>query len=76
MATCLKTTDDTARKPPEFGVGKLLFAVVLAVMFFLLVQSMQRHRFFQGGRVHRYGAIFQFGSVLRSQEGGDATHPD
>ena len=61
MTTSVKTTDHTDRKPPEFGIGKLLLAVVLAVVFFLLVQSMERNRFFQGGRVHRYGAIIQFG---------------
>jgi hypothetical protein len=30
-------------KPPSFGIGHLLFAVVLAVVFFLLGESMVKH---------------------------------
>ena len=59
MTTYLKTTDPTGRKPPSFGIGQFLFAVVLAVILFLLGQSMVRHRFFQGGREHRNGSIGQ-----------------
>jgi hypothetical protein len=47
------------REPPSFGIGKLLFAIVLAIVVLLLVQSMVRHRFFQGGRDHRNGSIGQ-----------------
>jgi hypothetical protein len=36
-----------------------MFAAVLAVILFLLGQSMVRHRFFQGGREHRNGSIGQ-----------------
>jgi len=61
MTTYLKTTQThnyskiTARaeKPSSFGVGKLLFAVILAVILFLLCQSMVRHNFHQGQRIRR-----------------------
>jgi hypothetical protein len=33
--------------------------VALAVAVLLLAQSMVRHRFFQGGRIDRYGHIKQ-----------------
>ncbi|MGA9130800.1 MAG: hypothetical protein WB384_02250 [Candidatus Sulfotelmatobacter sp.] len=52
-------TAPAVRKPPSFGIGKFLFVVVLAVLFFLLAQSMVRHRFHEGGRVHRNGSIGQ-----------------
>jgi hypothetical protein len=55
MTTSVKTTVPAERKSPQFGLEKLVFAVVLAVVFFLLVLSMQRHRFFQGGHDHRSG---------------------
>jgi hypothetical protein len=47
------------REPPSFGIGQFLFVAVLAVILFLLGQSMVRHRFFQGGRDHRSGSIGQ-----------------
>src|ERR1022692_5138396 len=49
MASSLNTTDPAGRKPPSFGIRQFLFIVFLAVIFFLLGQSMVRHRFFQGG---------------------------
>lgn len=42
-----------AKKLPSFGLGRLLFAVILAVILFLLGQSMVRHNFHQGQRVRR-----------------------
>ena len=56
------TTDSTVpgsagRRPPRFGIGSLLFAVVLAVVIFLLAQDMIRHRFFRGGWANRNGSI-------------------
>lgn len=45
------------RKPPSFGVRKLVFAIILAVIFLLLGQAMVRHRFFRGGRITRYGSL-------------------
>jgi hypothetical protein len=59
MTTHLNTTPPAGETPPSFGIGKFLFLVVLAVMFFLLGQSMVRHRFFQGGRFHRNGSVGQ-----------------
>jgi hypothetical protein len=44
-------------KPPRFGMGHLLFIIVLAVIGFLLVQSMVQHRFHEGGRRQRNGSI-------------------
>jgi hypothetical protein len=44
---------------PSFGMGHFLFVVLLAVVFFLLGHSMVRHRFFEGGRVHRNGSVGQ-----------------
>jgi hypothetical protein len=57
--TTLNTTDPAGSKPPSFGIGQFLFVVVLAVMLLLLGQSMVRHRFFGGQRVHRNGSIGQ-----------------
>jgi hypothetical protein len=59
MASSLNTTDPAGPKPPSFGIGHFLFVVFLAVLFFLLGHSMVRHRFFEGGRVHRNGSIGQ-----------------
>jgi hypothetical protein len=59
MTTSLNTSARAGRTPPSFGLEKFLFAVVLAVIFFLLGQSMVHHRFFEGGRVHRNGSIGQ-----------------
>jgi hypothetical protein len=56
MTTYLNATDPLGRKPPSFGIGQFLFVLVLAVILFLLGQSMVRHRFHEGGRVHRNGS--------------------
>jgi hypothetical protein len=47
------------RKPTSFGTGQFVFVVILAVVLFLLGQSMVRHRFFQGGRYQRNGSVGQ-----------------
>jgi hypothetical protein len=57
--TTLNTTDPAGSKPPSFGIGQFLLVVVLAVMLLLLGQSMVRHRFLGGQRVHRNGSIGQ-----------------
>ena len=44
-------------KSPWFGIGKFLFVVSLIVIFFLLAQSMMRHRFLEGGRFRLNGTI-------------------
>lgn len=59
MTTSLNRRAPAGRKPPSFGLGKLLFAVVLAIFFFLLGQSMERHNFHAGQRIHRDGSIGQ-----------------
>ncbi len=59
MTTYSHSPDPEGEKPPSFGIGKFLFVVVLAVIFFLLVNSMVHHRFFRGGRVHRNGSLGQ-----------------
>jgi hypothetical protein len=57
--TTLNTTGPAGSKPPSFGIGQFLFVLVLAVILLLLGQSMVRHRFFRGQRVHRNGSIGQ-----------------
>jgi hypothetical protein len=59
MTTDLKPTDPKREKSPWFRVGQFLFLVALAIAFFLLGQSMVRHRFFQGSRMDRHGHIRQ-----------------
>jgi hypothetical protein len=55
----LNPTGPAQPKPPSFGTKEFLFVLFLAVIFFLLGHSMVRHRFFEGGRVHRNGSIGQ-----------------
>ena len=57
MTTDSNTTPSKGRKPPRFGIGMLLFIVVLTLIFFLLAQSMVRHRFHEGGRFNKSGSI-------------------
>jgi hypothetical protein len=57
MTTDLKTTGTEGRKTPSFGIGSLLFAIVLAFIFYLLFSTMVRHRFFRGGHPHRITAL-------------------
>jgi len=59
MTNHLNTTGAAGRKPPWFDIGRFLLIVGLVVMFFLLAQSMVRHRFCVGGRVHQNGSIGQ-----------------
>ena len=59
MITGLKPKGPGREKSPWFQVGQFLFLVALAVAVIFLAQSMVRHRFFQGGRVDRYGHIKQ-----------------
>jgi len=46
MTTYSNLPDPEGQKRPSFGIGQLLFVVVLAVILFLLGQTMVRHRFF------------------------------
>jgi hypothetical protein len=57
MTTNSNRTAPAGRKSPWFGIGKFLLLVVLVVTFFLLAQSMVRHRFFRGGGLNRNGSI-------------------
>ncbi|MFZ0419819.1 MAG: hypothetical protein WAM04_17100 [Candidatus Sulfotelmatobacter sp.] len=57
--TTLNTTDPAGSKRPSRGIGRFVFVVVLVVMLLLLGQSMVRHRFFGGQRVHRNGSVGQ-----------------
>ena len=59
MITDLKPKGPGREKSPWFQVGQFLFLLALAVAVFLLAQSMVRHRFFQGGRIDRYGHFKQ-----------------
>ena len=59
MTTNSETAGPEGERPPSFGIGNFLFIVVLAFIFFLLAQSMVRHRFFGGQRVHRNGSVGQ-----------------
>lgn len=58
MATDSNITPPAGRKPPQFGgLANFLVIVVLVVAFFLLAQSMARHRFHEGDRLNRNGTL-------------------
>ena len=59
MTTDSNTTPSKGRKPLRFGIGVLLFVVVLTLVFFLLAQSMVRHRFHEGGRFNMRGSFLR-----------------
>jgi hypothetical protein len=59
MTASCNTPTTAGRQPPSFGIGTLVAVVVLAVILFLLGQSMVRHRFFEGGRNHPDGSVGQ-----------------
>jgi len=46
-------------KSPWLEIGKFLLLLVFVVAFFLLAQSMVRHRFFQGGRIDERDVLRQ-----------------
>jgi hypothetical protein len=45
------------QKPRWVFIAKLFFLAILAVLIFLLGQSMVRHRFFRGGRINQHGRL-------------------
>jgi uncharacterized protein YpmS len=47
------------QKPRGAAIWKLVFMAVLALLIFLLAQSMVSHRFFRGQREHQNGSIGQ-----------------
>jgi hypothetical protein len=49
MTTNSNKAAQPGRRSPWFQIGRFLFLVALAVAFFLLAQSMVRHRFHRGG---------------------------
>ena len=51
MTTYSNTPASEARKLPWLGIGKGLFIVGLALIFFLLAHSMVRHRFCKGRQI-------------------------
>jgi hypothetical protein len=53
MTVDSNTTQPEEPKSPPFGLGSILFAILLAFLIFLLVGAMVRHRFFRGGHPHR-----------------------
>jgi len=57
MPTDLDRTAPEERRSMWSGIGKFLFIVVLALLFFLLAHSMVRHRFFRGGWRNPHGSI-------------------
>jgi hypothetical protein len=57
MTTDLETRAPEERRSMWLGIGKLLFIVVLALLFFLLAHGMARHRFFRGGWRNQHGSI-------------------
>jgi hypothetical protein len=57
MTADLDTRAPEERRSMRLGIGKFLFAVVLAVLFFLLAHDMVRHRFFRGGWRNQHGSI-------------------
>jgi hypothetical protein len=59
MTADSNSTGSAGRESPRFGIGSLVFIVVLAVILFLLGQGMVHHRFLRGGRINRNGALRQ-----------------
>lgn len=57
MTTDLDTRAAEERRSMGRGIRKLLFIVVLALLFFLLAHDMVRHRFFRGGWRNQHGSI-------------------
>jgi hypothetical protein len=53
MTTNSETAGPEGERPPSFGIGNFLFTVVLVFIFFLLAQSMVRHRFCEGRRINQ-----------------------
>jgi hypothetical protein len=39
------------------SIARVLFVVILAVLIYLLGQSMVRHRFFRGGRINQHDRL-------------------
>jgi hypothetical protein len=59
MTTYSNSPAPAGQKPPGFGMGNVLIVAVLVAILFVLGQSMVRHRFHQGGRIHWNGSVGQ-----------------
>ncbi len=57
MTTRLDMTAPEAPKSSWSSIGKLLFIVILVILFFLLGHTMVRHRFFRGGWRNPNGSL-------------------
>jgi hypothetical protein len=55
----MKTAYHAEQHSVWFGIARFLFVLLLAAIFFLIGESMARHRFHQGGRDHRNGSVGQ-----------------
>jgi hypothetical protein len=53
MSAYSSPTGPSDRKPPSFGIGSFLFAIIFTLMVYLLISSMMRHHFFKGGHPSR-----------------------
>jgi hypothetical protein len=65
MTTDSNTPPSKGRKSPRCGIGAFLAIIVLTFIFFLLAQSMVRHRFHEGGWVNRNGSIVTIAASSR-----------
>jgi len=59
MTTNLNTAAPERRESPWIRVAQFLILVTFVVAVYLLGLSMVHHRFFQGGRIDRYGHVRQ-----------------
>ncbi len=55
----MKTTFHPERNSVWFGVARGLLVLLLAAIFFLICESMARHRFHKGGRERWNGSVGQ-----------------
>ena len=46
-------TGPSEKTPPSFGLGSFLFALLFALLTYILIASMVRHHFFKGGHPNR-----------------------
>jgi ABC-type microcin C transport system permease subunit YejE len=57
MIPSSSTRDQSGRTIPWLGIGKFLLLAIMTIMFFLLAQSMVRHRFHRGGWVNKHDTL-------------------
>lgn len=54
MATNRSDVNPKEENPPQFGLAKFLFVLILTVTVYLLTRSMVRHHFFSGGQLNQH----------------------